>query len=111
MGRDQGPISPDRARSEDQSRGNPLISQLAVLIFSACVLLVGCTEPIYSYSKAGSDVSDFRQDSYACVQEPQISRGASETPMTVGASTDGKREALLYRMCMRARGWTAEAPQ
>jgi len=27
------------------------------------------------------------------------------------ASTDGKREALLYRMCMRARGWTAEAPQ
>jgi hypothetical protein len=87
------------------------MSQLAVLIFSACVLLVGCTGPIYSYSKAGSDVSDFRQDSYACVQELRISRGASATPMTVGASTDGKRHAYRYRVCMTARGWTAEAPQ
>jgi len=87
------------------------MTHLAVLIFSACVLLVGCTGPIYSYSKAGSEAADFRRDSYACVQEPRISRGASETPMTGGASTDGKREAHLYRMCMRARGWTAEAPQ
>jgi hypothetical protein len=32
--------------------------------------------------------------------------------MIVGASIDAKREASkLYRMCMEARGWTAEAPQ
>jgi hypothetical protein len=32
--------------------------------------------------------------------------------MIVGASIDAKREAsALYRMCMEARGWTAEAPQ
>jgi hypothetical protein len=88
------------------------MTRLAVLVFSAWVLLVGCTgPPIYSYSKADSDVADFRQDSYACVQESRISWGASGTPMSVGASTDGKREAHLYPMCMRARGWTAEAPQ
>jgi len=31
--------------------------------------------------------------------------------MIVGASTDAKQEATLYRMCMEARGWTAEAPR
>jgi len=31
--------------------------------------------------------------------------------MSVGTSTDGKREAKLYRKCMEADGWTAEAPR
>jgi len=31
--------------------------------------------------------------------------------MMVSASTDAKQEATLYRMCMEARGWTADAPQ
>jgi len=74
-------------------------------------LLAGCTGPTYSYSKAGSDVADFRRDSSACVQEPRMSWGASGNPMIVGASTDAKQEATLYRMCMEARGWTAEAPR
>jgi hypothetical protein len=43
------------------------------------------------------------------VQEPQMSWGVSESPVTVSAS-DARRQALLYRMCMRARGWTAEPP-
>jgi hypothetical protein len=82
--------------------------RLAVLVFSAWVLLSGCTGPTYSYSKAGSDVADFRRDSYACVQEPRMSWGASEDPMIVGASIDAKRQAgKLYRMCMEAHGWTA----
>jgi len=38
-----------------------------------------------------------------------MSWGASGNPMIVGASTDAKQEATLYRMCMEARGWTAEA--
>ncbi len=85
----------------------------AALVFSAWVLLTGCTGPTYSYSKAGSDVADFRRDSYACVQEPQMSRAASGSPTIVSASTDGKRKAnRLYRTCMEARGWTAsEATQ
>ena len=87
------------------------MTRIAVLVFSAWVLLVGCTGPVYSYSKAGSEVADFRLDSYACVQESRISWGATETPMSVRAGTDGKREAHLYRMCMSARGWTGEAPQ
>ena len=87
------------------------MSQLAVLVFAECILLVGCTGPIYSYSKAGSDVADFRLDSYACVQEPRMSAGVSGAPMGVGASADGKREAKLYRLCMEANGWTAEAPR
>ena len=89
------------------------MTRLAVLVFSAWVLLVGCTGPVYSYSKAGSDAADFRRDSYACVQEPRMSWGASGNPMIVGASIDGKREAnRLYRTCMEARGWTAsEATQ
>lgn len=29
--------------------------------------------------------------------------------MSVGASTDAKQEATLYRMCMETWGWTAEA--
>ena len=82
--------------------------RLAALVFSAWVPLSGCTAPTYSYSKAGSDVADFRRDSYACVQEPRMSWGASGNPMIVGASIDAKREASkLYRMCMEARGWTA----
>ena len=85
------------------------MSQLAVLVFSACVLLVGCTGPIYSYSKAGSDVADFRRDSYACVQEPRMSWGTSGSPVTVSAR-DATRQAHLYYMCMKAQGWTAEPP-
>ncbi len=73
------------------------------------VLFAGCAGPTYSYSKAGSNVADFRQDSYACVQKPRMSWGAGGNPMIVGASTDAKQEATLYRMCMEARGWTAEA--
>jgi hypothetical protein len=85
--------------------------RLATLVFSAWVLLSGCTSPTYSYSKAGSDVADFRWDSYACVQEPRMSWGASGNPMIVSASTDAMQDATLYRMCMEARGWTADAPQ
>ncbi len=82
--------------------------RLAALVFSAWVLLSGCTGPAYSYSKAGPDADDFRRDSYACVQEPRVSWGASGNPMIVGASIDAKREtSKLYRMCMEARGWTA----
>jgi hypothetical protein len=100
MGRDQGPISPDRARSEDQLRGNPLISQLAVLMFSACVLLVGCTEPIYSYSKAGSDVSDFRQDSTG-ISRPQVgharlARGWPRSSSQIGGLTEESRGCRVY---------------
>jgi len=84
------------------------VLRLAALAFSAWVLFAGCTGPTYGYSKAGSDVADFRRDSYACVQEPRMSWGASGNPMIVGASIDGKREAnRLYRTCMEARGWTA----
>jgi hypothetical protein len=86
------------------------MTHLAALVFSVCVLLVGCTGPISSYSKTGSDAADFRRDSYACVQEPQMSWGVSETPVTVNAR-DAKRQARLYDVCMRARGWTAEPPQ
>jgi hypothetical protein len=74
------------------------VLRLVTLVFSVWGLLSGCTGPTYSYSKA-------------CVQEPRISGGASETPMIVGGRTDGKREAKLYRMCMEANGWTAEAPR
>jgi hypothetical protein len=73
------------------------------------VLFAGCAGPTYSYSKAGSNVADFRQDSSACVQEPRMSWGAAGNPMIVGTSTDAKQEAILYRICMAARGWTAEA--
>jgi hypothetical protein len=74
----------------------------------AVVLLAGCTGPTYSYSKAASDVAGFRRDSYACVQEPRMSWGASENPILVGASIDTKHEASkLYRRCMEAHGWTA----
>ncbi len=83
------------------------MTRLAALVFSAWVLLGGCTGPTFSYSKAGSDVADFRRDSYTCVQEPRMSWGASENPMMVGASIDAKRQAGLYRMCMEAYGWTA----
>lgn len=70
-------------------------------------LLAGCTGPTYSYSKAGSDVADFRRDSYACVQEPRMSWGASENPMVVDAGIHANQQAgTLYRMCMEAHGWT-----
>ncbi len=90
---------------------DPAMLRLAVLVFSAWVLLTGCTGPTYSYSKAGSDVAEFRRDSSACVQEPRMSWSASENPMIV-ASIDAQRHAsTLYRMCMEAHGWTAEAPR
>jgi hypothetical protein len=86
------------------------MTRFVVLVLGA-TLLAGCTGPTYSYSKAASDVADFRRDSSACVQEPRMSWGASRKPMMGSASTDAKQEATLYRMCMEARGWTADAPQ
>lgn len=85
--------------------------RLAPLLCSALVLLSGCTGHIRSYSKAGSDVADFRQDSNACVQESRVSWNVNGSPMTVGASADAKRQANLYRRCMEASGWASEAPQ
>ena len=85
--------------------------RLVALVLGA-VLVAGCTGPTYSYSKAGSNAAAFKRDSYACVQEPRMSWGASEHPMIVGASIDAQRHAsTLYSMCMEAHGWTAEAPQ
>ena len=81
--------------------------RLMALVLGAA-LLAGCTGPTYSYSRAASDVADFRRDSNACVQEPRMSWGASVNPILVGASIDTKHEASkLYRMCMEAHGWTA----
>jgi hypothetical protein len=82
--------------------------RLAALVFSAWVLLAGCTGPTYSYSKPGSDVADFKRDSNVCMQEPRMSWSASGSPMIARASTDAKQDATLYRVCMEARGWTAE---
>jgi len=48
---------------------------------------------------------DWKQDSYACAQDPRTSGGGTGL---VGAATDAKR---LYKTCMEARGWTAEAPR
>lgn len=48
----------------------PMTRLLALV--QGVVLVAGCAEPTYSYSKAGSNVADFRQDSYACVQEPRM---------------------------------------
>jgi hypothetical protein len=91
------------------------MTRLAALVFSVWVLLVGCTGPIHSYSKAGSDVAEFRRDSYACVQEPRMawgmSWGVNGRPMTVGARTDTKPQADRYQRCMEASGWTSEARQ
>jgi len=71
--------------------------RLAAVVFSGWVLLSGCTGPTYSYSKPDGSPMDFKQDSCACVQD---------------ASIDAKRQAnRLYKMCMEARGWTAEAPR
>jgi hypothetical protein len=71
--------------------------RLAAVVFSAWVLLSGCTGPTYSYSKPDGSPMDFKQDSYACVQD---------------ASIDAKRQDnRLYKTCMEARGWTAEAPR
>ena len=82
--------------------------RLMALGVGVVVLLAGCTGPTHSYSKAGSDVADFRRDSYACVHEPRMSWGASEHPMIVGASIGSQRQVSeLYRMCMEAHGWTA----
>ena len=78
--------------------------RLAALVFSAWVLFAGCTGPTYSYSKPGSTERDFKQDSYACVQDSPAAAG----PMILAARVGAKREANLYRRCMEARGWTAE---
>jgi len=85
--------------------GDLLILRLAALVFSAWVLLSGCAGPTYSYSKPGSSEMDWKQDSYACTQAPRTSGGGTGL---VGAATDAKR---LYKTCMEARGWTAEAPR
>ncbi len=80
--------------------------RLAALVFSAWVLFAGCTgSSTYSYSKPGSSEMDWKQDSYACAQDPRTSGGGTGL---VGAATDAKR---LYKTCMEARGWTAEAPR
>ena len=78
--------------------------RLAALVLSALVVLTGCAEHPYSYSKAGSDAAAFRRDSAICVQEPG-SWNASENP--IGGAQHQVSER--YRRCMEAHGWTAEA--
>ncbi len=81
--------------------------RLAALVFSAWVLLSGCTELIYSYSKPGATEMDWKQDSYACVPESGTVAGGTGF-VSVGAATGNRREtSRLYKMCMEARGWTA----
>ena len=106
-------LSSHRVLSEDHVRRNQPLTRLAVLVFSAWVLLVGCTGPVHSYSKAGSDVADFRRDSDSCVQEPRVSwlANGSLVTVTVGTSVDAKRQDNMYRRCMEASGWVSEAPQ
>jgi hypothetical protein len=60
--------------------------RLAALVFSAWVLLAGCTGPTYSYSKPDSEVADFKRGSNVCVQETRMSWGASNSPVIVGGS-------------------------
>ena len=79
-----------------------------VALVLGVVPLAGCTGPTYSYSKPDGSPMDFKRDSYACVQESRVSWGASGNAMII----DAKRQAnRLYKMCMEARGWTAEASQ
>ena len=78
--------------------------RIAVLVFSAWVLLAGCSGPTYSYSKPSATEVDFNQDSYACVRDSRAAGG----PLILVAQVSAKREANLYRSCMEARGWTAE---
>ncbi len=79
--------------------------RVAALIFSVWVLLSGCSGDTYpSYSKLGSIETDFKQDSDACMQD----FGAASASTAPASPEDAKREASRYRMCMEARGWTAE---
>lgn len=80
------------------------MTRLMALVLGAA-LLAGCTGPTYSYSKAASDVADFRRDSSACVQEPRMSWGANENPMTVGASIGP--QATSWPVVPHVHGWTA----
>src|SRR5260370_38564235 len=92
-------------------RARPMF-RLAALVFSAWVLLSGCTGPTYSYSKPDGSPMDFKRDSYACVQESRVSWGASGNAMIIGASIDAKRQAnRLSKRCVEARAWTAEPSQ
>ena len=74
----------------------------ALALILGTMLLSGCADPIYSYSKPGSNLADFKQDSYACVQDPRLSSRAASELMSTRAQVD------LYKRCMEARGWTAE---
>jgi hypothetical protein len=80
----------------------------ALALILGTVLLSGCADPIYSYSKPGGNLADFKQDSYACVQDSRLSSGVASELMSTAAQVDTKRDANLYRMCMEARGWMAE---
>jgi hypothetical protein len=79
--------------------------RLAAVVFSGWALLSGCTGPTYSYSKPRSSEMDWKQDSYACAQDPRPFGGGTGL---VDAATDAKR---LYKTCMEAHGWTAEVPR
>jgi len=80
----------------------------ALALILGTVLLSGCADPIYSYSRPGSNLADFKQDSNACVQDSRLSSGAARELMSTTTQVDTKRDANLYKRCMEARGWTAE---
>jgi len=50
------------------------MTRLAALVFSTWALLGGCTGPTYGYSKAGSDVADFRRVTFAAKDAGQVNR-------------------------------------
>jgi hypothetical protein len=58
------------------------------------IALAGCSDPIW-WTKPDFDQAQFNRDHYQCAKESQ-----PDTFGTVG----------LYRMCMRAKGYTETTP-
>ncbi len=86
-----------------ETPGESAIRRVTALVLSVWMLLTGCTGSRYpSYSQPGPIETDFTQDS--CAQDSQAA-GASTV---LGSEVAAQREATRHRMCMEARGWTAE---
>lgn len=92
------------------------MKKLMRVLFAVSLLfiLVGCSGPRLTYSKPGLTTNEFNRDKYDCVRQSQTSwkaggSGAAGGMMIMAAQSDANNKSnQLFRMCMEARGYTAQ---
>ena len=81
------------------------------------VMMSGCAPPKIIWEKPDSSQQEFNRDVYECTQQTTVAwagggTGSMGLIMMAGAKSQAQKQANeLFKMCMRARGYTDRIAQ